>query len=302
MGYDRRSVLQLLGAGTIGSTAMGTSSSKNLENNSGEKGAYEINTGEHAQVGNGKIETFLVTESNEPAALGVRFNADMLNGLPQEPTDGKYDNPGNTAPCCGHETVLDFPDDTGNTLNFQWFMLNWNPEGHPPPEVYTDPHFDLHFYLMDHNKRPEIVNGTCKDHYTAVTCKTLGRGMMPVPAELNPPDYVTQGFVEPGMGDHRVDLTAPEWNGKQFTHTFLYGAYDGQITFFEPMITKAFFESMNPSFLQDHYREVRSSIKLPNYFSEPGWYPTEYVVRYLYGEEMYLVSLESFTKFDSPDD
>ena len=299
MVYDRRSVLELLGAGAIGSTTVGMSSANGSDDQ--QNNSYHIETGEHAQVGNGQIETFGVTKDNNPISIGVRFTPNMLNDLPKEPTDGKYDHPGNTAPCCGHETTLDFPRNIENVTNFRWFMLNWNPEGHPPPEVYTDPHFDLHFYLMDPDKRSEIVNGTCGDHYTAVTCETLGRGMMSLRGELKPPDYVTQGFVEPGMGDHRVDLTAPEWNGKQFTHTFLYGAYDGEVIFFEPMITKAFFENMNANFLETRYKEVRTLIKMPNLFSESGWYPTEYVIRYLPDDDMYLVSLESFKEFSSPE-
>ncbi len=46
------------------------------------------------------------------------------------------------------------------------------------------------------------------------------------------------------MGAHWVDPTSPEFTGAGFSRTFLYGFWDGHMNFLEPMITKAFIESV----------------------------------------------------------
>lgn len=67
--------------------------------------------------------------------------------------------------------------------------------------------------------------------------------------------------------------------------TDIFGAYDGKITFFEPMITQSYFESKpNACF----------GIKQPAAFSESGYYPTAYCIRHNSYRKEYTVTLESF--------
>ncbi len=47
----------------------------------------------------------------------------------------------------------------------------------------------------------------------------------------------------PQMGAHWVDVTSPELNGSTFAQTFIYGSYDGQVNFYEPMITLDFLKN-----------------------------------------------------------
>src|SRR3954447_5500734 len=35
------------------------------------------------------------------------------------------------------------------------------------------------------------------------------------------------------MGNHLADPTGPEFNGERFTHTFIYGSWDDEVTFYE---------------------------------------------------------------------
>jgi hypothetical protein len=42
-------------------------------------------------------------------------------------------------------------------------VINWMPEGHPSPMVYTVPHFDFHFYMIPNAERLNIVLGGCRD-------------------------------------------------------------------------------------------------------------------------------------------
>lgn len=290
----RRTYLTGIGAGIVASSSVGIVTAKNNHGNRGFPPRKHTDWGESAAVGNGEIRTFVtVPPSGKPTFVGVYFTAGLLDGLPPSGTDGKFEHPPGTVPCCGYETVLDFPASIETTA-YKWFMLNWNPEGHPPPHVYTAPHFDFHFYTMPGTKRADIENGICERdgelHFTAVTCETLDRGTEPLPVDQQPPaEYTSLKAVEPGMGDHLMDMAAPEWNGEPFTHTWLWGAFDGEIIFHEPMITKAFFARQ--------YEEVRTPMKMPAAFPEAGWYPTEYVIRYLGGQDAYTVTLESFEWF-----
>jgi hypothetical protein len=47
----------------------------------------------------------------------------------------------------------------------------------------------------------------------------------------------------PRMGVHWVNREADELNGKVFTQTFIRGSCNGQMIFYEPMVTKAFLDS-----------------------------------------------------------
>lgn len=68
------------------------------------------------------------------------------------------------------------------------------------------------------------------------------------------------------MGVHWLDVTTPEINGLPFTQTFLYGSYNGNVTFYEPMITEKFIRD-NPSF--------ERAIPQPAKYQKGGWYPTK---------------------------
>jgi hypothetical protein len=91
----------------------------------------------------------------------------------------------------------------------------------------------------------------------------------------------------PAMGNHLINSKAPELveQGREFTHTFIFGAYDGHVTFYEPMITLAFLQSRP---------DLCTPIKQPEAWESAGWYPTTYCIRHRPDEERYTVSLEDF--------
>jgi hypothetical protein len=68
------------------------------------------------------------------------------------------------------------------------------------------------------------------------------------------------------MGVHWADVTSSELNGHPFTQTFLYGSFNGQVTFYEPMITLDFIKA-NPSY--------QRNIPVPARFAKTGYYPTK---------------------------
>jgi hypothetical protein len=100
-------------------------------------------------------------------------------------------------------------------------------------------------------------------------------------------DHVDVGAAVPDMGNHLIDSKSPELvtAGRAFTHTFIFGAYDGQVTFYEPMITLAFLESRPDACVP---------IKQAQAWETEGYYPTTYCIRYLADDERYTVSLEDF--------
>jgi hypothetical protein len=267
--------------------------------------------GEPQDMGDGQVQTFItLDEAGVPSLVGISFNEAALSGLPEEPSDGKWDvkNAEGTVvyPCCGHELILEFPETDSPTI-FNNFVINWAPTGHVPAGVYDKPHFDMHFYLMSNEDRTAIEAATADtmcsvpnppdvggEHPASVTCETFEEASMPLPDDQMPVGYIFVGAVEPGMGNHLVNSQAPEITGEgPFTHTFIFGSYAGKLTFFEPMITL--------SFLNEKNEEVCTELSLPETMAEPGYYPSQYCIRYMAGanegEGTYVISLESFVEF-----
>lgn len=272
--------------------------------------------GEMKTLGNGEIQTFAtVSPSGKPKNVGVYFSAELLENLPTETSDGRWDvldRDGNVAfHCCGHEVVLDFPQGVPNNP-FQHFVLNWNPDGHNPPGVYDLPHFDFHFYLISNEERTAILAPPSFEdacwvsntpdasvcglgpipgcHPVPLTCDLYSKAVQALPEEQSPPGYLSVGAVEPAMGNHLLNPTSPELQGEVFTKTWIYGAFSGNVIFFEPMITKAVFDEAK--------KRISVTFPTPDVFSEPGWYPTQYSIYYLKNKKAYVVALERMAYFE----
>lgn len=265
----------------------------------GNPGACTIN-GDRRSIGDGYIQTYTqLKPDGTPLAIGFRFPHATFNNLPTIQYDGLncYDVNGNgkldfdadiagglNEPECGggHSLVLDFPA-KNKIAPFKWGLVNWQAHGHTPGDVYDAPHFDFHFFTQDVIARNFIRVGPCA---LLINCDDMVTAQKPIPAGYVHPDYVDVGAAESRSGNHLVDLSAPEWRGVPFTETWLYGAYDGKITFWEPMITVAYFET-KPDRCKD--------LKLPTFYQENGYYPTRYCIRYRPTSDEYTVSLEGLT-------
>ncbi|MDZ4877972.1 MAG: hypothetical protein CLLPBCKN_007407 [Chroococcidiopsis cubana SAG 39.79] len=108
--------------------------------------------------------------------------------------------------------------------------------------------------------------------YKAPLEKSLPRDYIPEPT--NP---------APGEGRHWIDSKSPESRGLPFTKTFIYGTYNGEIVFGEPMLTKSWLETQ-PNFTE--------ALKLPEVYSKSAYYPTSYSVKYDQTRQAYTVSLD----------
>ena len=100
-----------------------------------------------------------------------------------------------------------------------------------------------------------------------------------------PPDYQNVDAVAPAMGNHLIDVTGPEFNGEKWKRSFIYGTYDGKVTFYEEMVTR------------DHILSRPQAcypIKSPPAVAVSGYYPSQSCIRHDTASDTYTVSVEAF--------
>lgn len=209
-------------------------------------------------IGNGVVRAWVKQNADGvPVAVGVNLSAKALENLPSEPTDW----------------VLIMPKNKG--MNFyNHVLIDWNPQGHEPEHVYDRPHFDFHFYITTNEERLAIGPNDAAQFANGPDLKYL------------PPLYLQTPGGVPQMGAHWVDLMAPEFNGGVFSKTFIWGSYDGNVTFFEPMITREYLLS---------HPDVIVPLRQPEAFQRDGYYATDYQVSYSVSPEEYTVALLNLT-------
>lgn len=220
--------------------------------------------GAPVHVGQGNARVVVRTNSSgQPASVSVVLSQDALKGLPtalnNKTAEGSW------------EYSLPMPA-AGPKTGYSEVMMDWNPQGHPPPHVYTVPHFDFHFYGIDKGAVERISFKGPTDPATKVSDPKL------VPAGYK---VVAETAVNL-MGVHAIDTAAPEFHGKPFTATFIYGYYKGQLVFLEPMVTRAFLQT-KPNFY--------GPVKAPAKYSRSGYYPTGYGVKYDGERHAYVIEI-----------
>ncbi|HYF38365.1 MAG TPA: hypothetical protein VD930_01670 [Gemmatimonadales bacterium] len=230
--------------------------------------------GSAATLGAGTVESFVtLNPDGTPAAIGVALSAGALTKLPQTPNTVSrcFDVDGNGRhtqhECIGdEERLLDLPEGVGDQLPFRWISVNWNAHGHIPP--YNRPHFDFHFHTGPRERVNAIAPGRCGE---LVDCGDFKRASRPVAARYLPSGYIDVGAVVPRMGNHLLDSRSPEIKDSlPFTSTFIYGAWEGELIFWEPMITLDFLRNTAHACMD---------IPQPEAFREAGYYPTQYCIR-----------------------
>jgi len=225
-------------------------------------------------LGNGEVMAFYTEHPDENwQYIGVEMTAEAATI-----DETEYGEPDLVA--------IDFPGDT----RFEWLGLNWMPEGHGPPDVYGVPHFDIHFYLDPEDRINEIpwINyppGTGDPYESELADDQF------------PPGYFRTRAVVNSMGEHLFDANSHEWaepgtpSGEDFTQSFVWGHWDGNLNFFEPMITTEFFEALDQT--------VVNSISMPERMPDAGNYPTEYQIAYHQNRDSYTVTLKTFEPFEA---
>jgi hypothetical protein len=259
-------------------------------NGGGKAGMLE---GPAVAVGNGVARLFVERGPHgEPRVLGISLTAGALGGLAghMNSTSRCFDKNGDGAhahgECMGdYQVNLEMPAAAEDLrLPFRWAMVNWNPEGHmqPAPPVWSAPHFDFHFYIADPAVIDGIRPGPCAE---LIDCQDSARASKPLPATHQPPGYIDVGAAVQSMGNHLVDSQDPELADPSlgFSRTFIYGTYDGQLAFLEPMVSLAYMSRQGSEC---------TSLRTPEAVAAAGYYPTSYCVRYDAPSATYRVTLE----------
>lgn len=204
--------------------------------------------GPEVQVHDGKAWTWGQLNANgNPERLGITINDAAINSLPIGGTSG-HEHGGD------NNWILKFNPKLATP--FDHVGLDWNPAGHEPEPIYGKPHFDFHFYMMSEADVASIPP------YEVDSSKFKN---WPAP-DYFPAGYFNAGGGVPQMGAHWVDPSSPEFNGQPFTQTFIYGSYNGQVTFYEPMITLEFLKNTS---------SFERAIPQPAKVQKSGYYPTK---------------------------
>ena len=245
--------------------------------------ASQISAGElagaSAPLGQGTVESYaMIGADGVPVEIGIVFSKGALDGLPPEPnrTSRCVDLDGDghinaTGECDGdYQSDLPFPAEVRARADipFDFTMLNWNAHGHAP-EPWLLPHFDIHFYQIPKSTVDAIRLGPCG---IFIDCEDIARALEPVPAKYVHPDHASVGAAVGQMGNHLIDTQTPELGDPPvtFTHTWIFGAYDGRVIFHETMATQAFLASG---------QDLCADIKQPEARAQAGYYPTRYCFR-----------------------
>lgn len=234
-------------------------------------------------LGSGTARSYvLVDAAGNPTTLGVALSESAMTGLPATPMNG--------TPSAA--MLMLAPPAEARAVGYDHVMLDWNPQGHEPAHVYTLPHFDFHFYTISESAQMEIM--PMQPRFAERASRLPADEYVPagyisanVPANLSPVDATV-----PAMGLHWLDGAASELHGQTFTTTFLYGSFDGQFIFFEPMITKAYIESMKSA----PGNALVAPVKLPARYERPGFYPTQYTIAWDGAAKEYRIALTNLVR------
>ena len=275
-----------------GSTGVASNTSASLDRAGFDQAGAHRQYGAPQKVGNGTVRTYIVKDQkNEgrPLEVGVALSEQALEGLPAPIASS--DPMANM-----HMYTLDMP--AQNSTPYKFVQFDWNPAGHEPDNVYTIPHFDFHFYTVPVEVRNSIMPSD--PQYAAKAAN------YPAP-EFRPPFYLDAATAAgapaaavtiPMMGLHWLDVRSPELQMltgnpagyRPFTKTFIYGSWDGQFIFDEPMITRAYIlekkTATDPSVV-DEVVPVPTAAK----YSPAGFYPSAYRITWDAQQKEYRIAL-----------
>lgn len=248
-------------------------------------------------LGHGQARAYVMVDEARgvPLEVGVALDEGAMEGLP---TSGMGHAVGHQPP--QHEYALTFPAE--NPTPFRWVSLNWNVAGHEPPGVYDTPHFDFHFYTIDKADRDRIV--AADPQFAAKADRLPTDEFRPqFTMVLGPPGAAPSAVAVPLMGVHWVDTRSPELQGllgkpeaaRPFTATFIYGSWDGQFIFAEPMVTRAHLlakKGATDPAVRDEVIPVGTAAR----YAAPGWYPAAYRVAYDAAAREYRIALTQLAR------
>jgi hypothetical protein len=208
--------------------------------------------GPQVALGFGKVRSWISVDSNgHPREIGIEITPEAFKNL-------AMDNSKTLPP--DHETIVVPLHLKATQLTpFNHIGLNWNPDGHEPEGVFDVPHFDIHFYMISFEEQMAIPAWSPETDAAFNNYPPMGY----MPADyFTPPGPAT---AEPQMGKHWLPINLGAY--LPFSKIMVYGSYNGQLIFVEPMITLDYLLS-NVDFSIDYSQ--------PEHFAKAGNYPTKY--------------------------
>lgn len=225
--------------------------------------ADHFELGESSEFGSGSVSSYVrVGDDGNVVAYGLKLTASALDGLSADPESDLH-------------THVHMPEGVAG-VPAKYVDIHFLPLGHPggPGNTYwAVPHFDFHFFLKDDEE-----SATYTDPSVAFN---------PLPAAYVPDGYILapDSFV-PGEGVHWVN---PAEFGGAYTTNFIYGSYDSEMTFLEPMEALSFLEDMRDGNVGD----FTSAIGSASNYQSAGLYPKEYSVSYDADEGAFQIELSN---------
>lgn len=221
--------------------------------------------GPEVNMGNGKANSIFKIDGNgNPLEIGIEMTTESLTGLTDDPTD-----------FAKATFVLPLDAKAIDITPFDHLVINWNVHGHPPMGVFTVPHFDFHFYTITLAEQMAIPP------YSPASAAKFD--LLP-PSGFMPASYVADPGGIPAMGKHWADPAAPS----PFTHTMIYGSYNGQVNFVEPMVTLSVLQAGTT---------INTTYAQPQNFAKAGkWYPVKYNIYQDHQTHKHYVTLSEFVK------
>jgi hypothetical protein len=208
--------------------------------------------GPQVALGYGKVRSWISVDSNGlPSEIGLEITPEAFKNL-------VMDNSKSLPP--DHKTiVVPLHHKATQSTPFDHIGLNWNPNGHEPEGVFDVPHFDIHFYMISVKEQMAIPAWSPETDAAFNNYPPMGY----MPADyFTPPGPAT---AEPQMGKHWLPINLPAY--LPFSKIMIYGSFNGQLIFVEPMITLDYLLS-NPDFSMNYSQ--------PEHFAKAGNYPTKY--------------------------
>lgn len=252
-------------------------------------------------LGNGTVRSYITVDpknNNVPLEIGVALSETAMDNLPAAPAMASMTDHSAHANMAAmmHMYLLDLP--AQNPTPYKFVQFDWNPAGHEPAGVYDLPHFDFHFYTVSKAVRSAILPtdpqyATKAANYPAQDLRAPFYIDAATPAGAPP-----AAVAVPEMGVHWLDVRSPELQAmagkpedfKPFTKTFIYGSWNGEFIFDEPMITKAYLMSKKTE-IDAAKRDEVIPVSTPAKWAKPGYYPNAYRITYDAAAKEYRVAL-----------
>ena len=95
---------------------------------------------------------------------------------------------------------------------FQYLAVDYQTDGHGPTGVYSAPHFDLHFMMVNQSDTSAIALGTQPNDVCpgGLSPTSFAQANAPFPAACFPASYANYNLCGAFIGNHYLDTREPE--------------------------------------------------------------------------------------------